>query len=709
MSPPARSSNVNLFQRVSSRISKKLLVLSLLLLTLAAASFSWFALQKFEDELSPELAEKASTIGKIVSAQVQSAVLLGVPFNELVGVKDFLRSIIEDNPEISYISITYPNGNTLYSEGASYKKEENALHALLDSNKIGAVTSSLHILLDDFINTILPIYKKDILYGYVHVGTEKTIIEKALKEVVFDVLVIFLTAMIITFEALLLLMTRNVNFPLRVANKILELGRSGNFVSGVKLNAKDEIHRFVGEIDNIVSYLSRKHEAIAQRLRRAESQNSSDPQTLRSIEKAKFLMASYEQKFHFSTIDISNEIKQSGLVSIRAPLFSFMFAEELSRSFFPLYVKELFKPIPGLSANMVIGLPIAFFMLIVALFTPICGTLVDRWGARRLVMLGLIPAIAGFVGTAQAENLYQLLLYRSLVAIGYAAVFIGAQGYIAKNTTAENRAAGMANFVGAVIGASICGVSIGGILAEQIGYRATFFISALLAIIAGALVSMVIPRESPNTNQIQKRAPLLHTLIILKNIRFISLLLFSSIPTKLVLTGYLFYLAPLYLHDMALSKSEIGRYMMAYSVIIIIFMPIMARWADRTQKHALFVALGGLLTGAGGLILLIWQSSEAVLASIIAIGMAHALNNATQLALAPEVSQKECASIGVSTMFSFYRLIERGGAIIGPIVSATLASFYGYNQSIIMLSLGAFGCSVLFSLVFLVFREKKRL
>jgi MFS family permease len=73
---------------------------------------------------------------------------------------------------------------------------------------------------------------------------------------------------------------------------------------------------------------------------------------------------------------------------VRAPLFVFILAEELTRSFLPGYVQDLLVPIPGLSPQLVLGLPIALFMLIVALGQPYFGVLSERWGTRRTMFTG---------------------------------------------------------------------------------------------------------------------------------------------------------------------------------------------------------------------------------------------------------------------------------------------------------------------------------
>jgi len=392
----------------------------------------------------------------------------------------------------------------------------------------------------------------------------------------------------------------------------------------------------------------------------------------------------------------------TSLAGIRIALFLFMMAEELSRSFLPLFVRDLDAPVAGLSETLLMGLPIGLFMLLVAVFTPFAGAWADRFGSRRTVVLGTLPAVAGFVGTAVAGTLVELLLWRSACALGYAVMFIGAQGFIARHTRRQDRARGMATFVAAVIVAGLCGASMGGILAGQIGYRGTFVVSAALALAAALAAAILLPNEPPERAE---RAPvtLRDYAVVLANPRFAALLLFSSVPTKLMLTGYLFYLVPVHLHALGETPPAIGRIMMSYGLIIVMLGPWVSRAADRTGRHALFAGLGGLVGGIGTLSVLLDPGVAGVLAGVAALGIAHALNNATQLALVPEVCRAECARIGSTSVFAVYRLLERGGSVLGPLLAAALADRFGPTAALGALGVLGTVCGAAFCAGFLRF------
>ncbi|QCG90735.1 MFS transporter [Azospirillum sp. TSH100] len=390
----------------------------------------------------------------------------------------------------------------------------------------------------------------------------------------------------------------------------------------------------------------------------------------------------------------------SAVASMRTALFLFMLAEELSRSFLPLYTRDLYTPVSGLSETLMMGLPIGLFMFLVAVFTPFAGAWANRFGSRRTLLLGTLPAVAGFAGTAMAGSLAELLLWRGACALGYAVMFIGAQGFVARHTAADRRARGMAQFVAAVIVAGLCGAPLGGILADQFGYRATFVVSALLALAATATVTLL---PADRVERVRRRPFRVgDAAALLANPRFLALLLFSSVPTKLMLTGYLFYLVPVSLHAAGETPAGIGRLMMTYGLIIVLLGPGVSKMADRSGRHALFAGLGGLIGGAGALAILQEQGVTGVLIGIAALGIAHALNNATQLALVPEVCRADCARMGESSVFAIYRLLERGGSVIGPLLAAALADRFGIQAALVALGVLGMLCGTAFCAVFLL-------
>ncbi|KOR29088.1 hypothetical protein TI03_03190, partial [Achromatium sp. WMS1] len=166
----------------------------------------------------------------------------------------------------------------------------------------------------------------------------------------------------------------------------------------------------------------------------------------------------------------SNSSQQSSpLMSyVRPPLFLVVFADALSLSFFPMYVSSLLTVANSwFSKELLIGLPISAFMLVWAISLPIVGQWSDRVGRRHSLLIGSLLTAMGLVLTVFVYNFWQLILVRSITAIGYGIVYISAQSYIADHTTALDRTKGMAMFLGGFFSGSLCGAALGGILADR--------------------------------------------------------------------------------------------------------------------------------------------------------------------------------------------------------------------------------------------------
>lgn len=380
------------------------------------------------------------------------------------------------------------------------------------------------------------------------------------------------------------------------------------------------------------------------------------------------------------------------LAKVRAPLFVFILAEELTRSFLPGYAQDLMVPIAGLSPHLVLSLPIALFMLVVALGQPYFGVLSDRWGTRRTMLLGAGVAAAGFFASALAVSVLDLLLWRSLCAVGYAMVFVAAQGHVLAHSTARNRAAGFATFVGAIMVATVCGPSIGGILADNLGERPTFAVAGVLALLSLAFIRHLPSR--PPAGPVPGSAPRVprwpDVAALLANRRFLTVTALAAMPAKILLTGLCFYLVPLYVTSSGGTQAMAGRVLMTYGVMVVLLSPLAAGWARTRERMEALVGGGLLLSGLGGLTLLAGDSIEHVFVAVVLVGIGQAMSISAQSALVSEHCAASIAALGEGAVFGVYRLLERLGNAAGPLLAAALVMTHGYRSGFI--ALGGFVC-----------------
>jgi predicted MFS family arabinose efflux permease len=336
-------------------------------------------------------------------------------------------------------------------------------------------------------------------------------------------------------------------------------------------------------------------------------------------------------------------------------------------------------------------------MLIVAIGQPFLGAYTERVGNRHAMLVGAGIAAAGFFATAFSATVLDLLIWRSLCAVGYAMVFVAGQAHVLEHATTANRARSFALFVGAIMVATICGPSIGGILADNIGQRLTFGVSALLAL-GSILAIQLLPGPGPaDPQRAASRAPRLREIgALLLNRRFMTVTGLAAIPAKILLTGVCFYLVPLYVISIGSSQSMIGRILMVYAVVMVVMSPIAASIAKSRESMEWLVGAGLMISGIGGLLLWFGGGVGWVFAAIVLIGLGQSLSIAAQSALVREHCETEVAALGEPAVYGVYRLLERLGNTVGPLFAGALVMTVGYRTSFVATGALVLLCGICF-------------
>lgn len=398
------------------------------------------------------------------------------------------------------------------------------------------------------------------------------------------------------------------------------------------------------------------------------------------------LLVAFELLPYVVSQGFGKQVRMAAPRDIRVPMFIFVLAEQLCTPFFPLYIRDLYVQIPGLSEQAVIGLPIAMFMLFVALGTIYGGNAISRFGAVRVFRWGVGFASAGFLGLALAYSFYDLLIWRILTAVGYALSTLACQAYVASVSTKDNRTRSMAVFVGAVMVASVCGAAIGGVLADLVGYRYVFIASLALA-----LLSIVVFPRVTGAGQVQgeERASVLPILvsyrILIADRGFSAVILLASIPAKLLLTGAVFFLTPLYLSHLGYDAATIGRCIMIY-YLPMAFAASLAAWlADRYHLRLSLVVAGGVIAGLGSMVAWFLSGLPAVLVAMAGLGIGQVLATAPTFSLALAAGQQSVDRVGQAHALAAIRVLERAGSVIGPLLTGSLVVLAGFETALLVI------------------------
>jgi predicted MFS family arabinose efflux permease len=678
------------------RLIAGLLALVLVILTASALFVSQRALNAFDELLLPEFDRDAEIIAERLTSELARAAGLGIPLERLAGVEGFLDAYLNEHPALVYLGVGDAEGRLVASVGPAAGELDQLAPGTLTlagEQRSITVTDSSARRTTMRVEAAERASRAGEAYALVHVGMDRLYAEQQIADIRWDIVVVLVVSLLVTFELLVFVIDRTMTTPLRLIDRAITSAIQGDWTSsGADRGARDEVGGLWGAMDETGRRIHDRLAGLDAKLARLQTVPGD---LARRVEDLRGRL-----RWRLAT---AADRPVESRANARFTLFLFVFAEELSRSFLPLYAQSIHRPAAELgslgqaleatglafllSPEVVVGLPITVFMGVIAIATPFGASLTARYGSRTIFLVGAVPAVIGYLGTAAAVTVLDMVLWRSFSALGYALVTIACQGYLAELAGGDSRvrARNMAIFVGAVTTAVICGSAIGAVFADRLGYRATFVISAGFVALAAWLAARYLQDPASETRRERARTKLPRLTSQLRafaNRRFLALIVLAAIPAKLALTGFLFYAAPLYLSGLDVSQPTIGRMIMLYGLLMLVGTQLGARLHGGAWLGLLLISGGGLLTALA--LQLPWAlAPELGMGLAIAVfGFAQGLAAAPMLAVLPDLCPEESQRFGATGLAALLRLAERIGSVLGPMLAAALVLRLGYASAI---------------------------
>jgi DHA1 family multidrug resistance protein-like MFS transporter len=341
--------------------------------------------------------------------------------------------------------------------------------------------------------------------------------------------------------------------------------------------------------------------------------------------------------------------------------------------FLPYYVQEL-----GITGDKQVafwaGLLTSAQAVTMALVAPVWGSLSDRYGRKIMVvraMLGgaVVISLMGFVG-----NVWQLVVLRAIQGTLTGTVS-AATTLVASSAPPQRRgfALGMlqmAFFVGGSVGPLL-----GGFIADSMGYRPTFWVTAALLFTAGILVIVFVRENFVPAARDGERAPLLEGLVIVFRTRV--LMLVCGIRVLMRMAGRVIGpVLPLFIQSIAAPEAKIasltGTIAGFASAASAIGAVLMGRLADRIGPRRILIVCGvaaSILHTAQAWVQTPTQLLVLRTVAGVAMGGILASISALQATLAPK--GRYGAVYGVDTS------LVAGANAIAPMIGAALTATFG--------------------------------
>jgi len=321
---------------------------------------------------------------------------------------------------------------------------------------------------------------------------------------------------------------------------------------------------------------------------------------------------------------------------------------------------------------------------VMAITAPLWGALADRYGRKLMVLRAMVAGSLTIGLMALATSPWQLFVLR-LVEGGFTGTVTASTTLAASTVPRERLGFGLGLMQMAVFSGSAVGPLIGGVLADQIGYRATFVLAGSLLLVSALLVAFLVEErfEPPS-----RRAGHGETggetwrLLLAPALLGIVVSLFALRAASMALQP----IVPLLVAQLARGSSAVnslaGLAMGVSGMTSAVASVGLGRLSDRIGQRPLLIASGALAAATFlplGLTTQVWQ--VIVLQALFGIASGGMLPTANALVarLTPEGRR--------GTIYGFTTTASSLGAFVGPLVGTALAAALGLHAPFLAIGL----------------------
>jgi MFS family permease len=358
---------------------------------------------------------------------------------------------------------------------------------------------------------------------------------------------------------------------------------------------------------------------------------------------------------------------------------------------FALGVGVALPAIPTLARSFNVSFALASGVLTAFILGNMIGTiptgwLIDRFGRRRIMLIGpLLTAVFAFLVTL-AQNFPELLVLRFLDGWCAQMWLLGRMAGISARAGADQRGRQVAWMFGFDTVGRLAGPIVGGFIAATWGLRAPFAAYGVMSLLALIPVALFI-RDVDESREVaveREHAPAARpsaAQILLPRLGYFGVSFAGALARGPIFAG-LFLLYAAFIYNM--SAQQIGLLATTSSAVAL---PVgfLAGWMmDRFGRRRSLIP-GYLACGATILLIALTALAHSTVgwfvAAYLAVVLAQALTSGSIQTIGADVAPPEARGF----FLGVWNFTSQGGSAIGPVIFAFLAGKSGYPSAFVLL------------------------
>ena len=342
--------------------------------------------------------------------------------------------------------------------------------------------------------------------------------------------------------------------------------------------------------------------------------------------------------------------------------------------------------------NAAIGLMVSAFVITRFASGLISGTMVDKFGERKVFSTGVFMVSLFTFLAGVAQNYEQLLFFRAAGGLGSSMFSVAASSVILRSVSDDQRGHAQSVYQGSFIVGGMAGPAIGGLL-SVISLRAPFFVYSILLFISGLVALFFLKGDSIGAkvkNDSDAPATTIREALAMPAYRIALVLAFIG---TWVFFGMRASILPVFVTEELDSTTAVVGYGFAISAIVQGAILLKAgRFSDAKGRRAASI-IGANIVFVGVLLLTFAVNAWMFILSMIILGFGGAFLSTTPASMVGDIIKGKGGKV-----IAIFQMAGDAGMIFGPIIIGWISDVYSYRTAF-----GASAVIFLFAMV-LVYR-----
>ena len=337
-----------------------------------------------------------------------------------------------------------------------------------------------------------------------------------------------------------------------------------------------------------------------------------------------------------------------------------------------------------------LGAMMASFSIAQFISSPFWGSLSDRYGRKKVMMIGVIGNALSLLVIGLANSFWVIFASRTIEGLLSSATLPTVMAYISDSTTHEERGGGM-GVIGAAMGVGmVIGPGIGGLVGTD-NLHTPFLVAAVMSFLSLLMIWFVLPESLPEHKRsietARYRGPQLGMLwkALMGPVGF---LLFQAFLVNFALASFEGIFGLYADKQYSYGPKQVGSIMMIVGLVSIFVQAGLTGPATRKLGEPLVIKLSLIASAIGFVFMVLARSHLAIVATVAFFVFANSMLRPAIMSLTSKLTQGgQGMAMGLNNSF------QSLGRVAGPLWAGFLFDFhltYPYLSGGVIMLLGFF-------------------